>query len=101
MKCLSKTRHVCPQLFELHPSRAQASFKGDHSKLVKELVKHKAFFTENEFWALPYDDNWSLPLRMDSRVVLYRENGQEDFSLFDTYAVMGGAPITNRHEDLL
>ena len=75
---------------------------GDHSKLVKELVKHKAFFTENEFWALPYDDNWSLPLRMDSRVVLYRETeGQEEaegFSLFDTYAVMGGAPITNRQD---
>ena len=73
---------------------------GDHSKLVKELVKHKAFFTENEFWALPYDDNWSLPLRMDSRVVLYREKkeGEEakGFSLFDTYAVMGGEPITNR-----
>ena len=37
---------------------------------------------------------------MDSRVVLYRENGQEDFSLFDTYAVMGGAPITNRQVDM-
>ena len=75
---------------------------GDHSKLVKELVKHKAFFTENEFWALPYDDNWSsLPLRMDSRVVLYRETeGKEakGFTLFDTYAVMGGAPITNRQD---
>ena len=51
---------------------AQTYRKGDHSQLIKEVVKHKTFFTENEFWALPYDDNWSLPLRMDSRVILYR-----------------------------
>ena len=51
---------------------AQTTREGDHSQLMKEVVKRKAFFTENEFWALPYDDNWSLPLRMDSRVILYR-----------------------------
>ena len=69
---------------------------GDHSHLIMELVKHKMFFTENEFWAFPYDDNWSLPLRMDSRVVMYRVNGPTGFTLYDTYAVMGRAPITNR-----
>ena len=76
---------------------AQTTREGDHSQLMKEVVKRKAFFTENEFWALPYDDdNWSLPLRMDSRVILYRENGAAGFTLYDTYAVMGGDPVTNR-----
>ena len=83
-------------IFGSNLSRAQTPHEGDHSSLIKELVKHKAFFTENEFWALPYDHGSPLPLRMDSKVILYRGNGPVGYSLYDTYAVMGGAPITNR-----
>ena len=70
--------------------------EGDHTTLIKELGRHKAFYTENNIWALPFKYESLLPLRLDSRVMLYQGNGPTGYSLHDSYAVKGGVPITTR-----
>lgn len=70
--------------------------EGDHTTLIKELGRHKLFFTDNNIWVLPSKYESLLPLRLDSRVMLYQGNGPTGYSLYDSYAVKGGAPITTR-----
>ena len=48
-----------------------------------------------DLWVIPLDHEWEIPLRLDSRVILY--NGTDTgYSLYESYAVKGGAPITQK-----
>ena len=70
--------------------------EGDHTNLIKELGEREAFFTEENIWALPLKYETFVPLRLDSKVMLYRGNGSKGYSLYDSYAVKGGPPITTK-----
>ena len=45
---------------------------------------------------MPLHHEGLIPLRLDSRVILYKGSGTSRYSLYESYAVKGGPPITER-----
>ena len=70
---------------------------GDHQQLLMKLKKDSKFFASNHVWILPLEISALLPLRLDSRVLSYRETngtpGSEAYAVYESYAVKGGSPI--------
>ena len=45
-------------------------------------------------WVIPYEHESSLALRLDSKVYLYEGNQSVGYTVYEGYAMRGGAPIT-------
>ena len=69
---------------------------GDHKDLIMELNKDSLAFTQNGLWFMPMEYLSLIDLRLDSKVFFYTDNNARGFTLFESYAIKGGSPITKR-----
>ena len=83
------------QLSNSVPSSVLLS-QGDHRTLVTEWRESPHLFGQSNVWIIPLEYEHMLPLRLDSRVVLYNGSDTDGYSLHESYAVNGGAPITQK-----
>lgn len=70
--------------------------QGSHKTWIEELSTYKHLFGETYTWVVPADYEVLLPLRLDSRVVLYNATGADGYNIYESYAVNGGDPITTK-----
>ena len=67
---------------------------GDHKNLLSELQSDPLIFDGTRVWVIPYEHESSLALRLDSKVYLYEGNQSVGYTVYQGYAMRGGAPIT-------
>ena len=70
--------------------------QGDHQDLLRELSGEEILFSRTTLWFMPVEYGSDLPLRLDSRVFLYKESKSGYYIVYETYAVRGGTPIVER-----
>ena len=76
------------------PSTLMLSPRGNHEELMAELSQRPLLFSEINLWIMSQEYEPNLPLRLDSKVLLYSGNEADGYSLYDSYAIGGRAPKT-------
>ena len=68
----------------------------DHQDLMTNLSQDMSFFDRSKVLVVPFDlvNKMHLRLRLDSRVLLYKETQSGGYEVFESYAIKGGTPIT-------
>ena len=67
----------------------------DHTHLVRELSNQPLTFTNTRVWLMPLDYIPIIPLRLDSNIFFYNRTSSTDFTVYESYAIKSGVPITS------